>query len=276
MAIDFLTIAREAALAAGSCILQFYRNGFSVGTKEDDSPVTEADREAEEIIRRVLAPTGIPIISEETAPVPYSARKLWTEAWMVDPLDGTKEFVKKTDEFCINIAFLREGQPVCGLVFVPVSGLLYATDGVELIRERWTMDEAGLYVTCSEQVVLRDVNPSYNLCSSVSHGNPSTQDFIQNYRAAFPQGAVIHAGSALKFGLMVEGKAGIYPRFSPTSEWDTAAGHALLKAAGGDILDSETGLPLVYNKESLINPAFVAFLLPFTRETVMPWVPKRG
>jgi 3'(2'), 5'-bisphosphate nucleotidase len=260
MGFDFLTTAREAALAAGARIMRYYRGGFSVSTKEDQSPVTEADREADDIIRRVLAPAGFPVISEETAPVPYSVRKQWTEAWMVDPLDGTKEFVKKTDEFCINIAFLRHGQPVYGLVFIPVSGILYAADGRELIRERWTADGSGLYGICTEKTVLRDVNPSYDVCSSVSHGNRFTQEFIRHYLNAFPQGNVLRAGSALKFGWMVEGRAGIYPRFSPTSEWDTAAGHALLRAAGGDVVDADTLLPLVYNRESLLNPPFVAFM----------------
>lgn len=274
MDFDFLSIAREAALAAASRILLYYQGGFHVQAKPDDSPVTEADKESDEIIRKRLSTTGIPVISEESVLPAYAERKNWKEVWMVDPLDGTKEFVKKTDEFCINIAFLRQGQPVCGLIFVPVSGLLYATDGRELIRERWIRDDSGMFITCSERVLLQDVNPSFTLCSSVSHGNRLTQEFIQNYREAFPQAGIIRAGSALKFGLMVEGRAGIYPRFSPTSEWDTAAGHALLKAAGGDILDAETGLPLSYNRENLVNPPFLAFVPPFERETIMPWVPK--
>lgn len=275
MDFDFLTIAREAALDAGSRILFYYHGGFQVQAKPDDSPVTEADKESDEIIRKHLAITGIPVISEESVLTPFMERKNWQEVWMVDPLDGTKEFVKKTDEFCINIAFLRQGKPVCGLVFVPVSGILYATDGRKLIRERWIGDDSGMFITCSERVVLQGVNPSFTICSSVSHGNELTQEFISNYRNAFPQAGIIRAGSALKFGLMVEGRAGIYPRFSPTCEWDTAAGHALVRAAGGELLDTETGLPLTYNRENLINPPFLAFVPPFERETVMPWIPKK-
>jgi 3'(2'), 5'-bisphosphate nucleotidase len=273
MDFNFLELARKAAFEAGKIIMAYYQGGFSVEQKADHSPVTEADKEADRIIRKVLSVSGIPVISEETVQVPYEERRKWKVFWVVDPLDGTKEFVKKTDEFCINIALVREGTPTDGLVFVPVKGLLYATDHGALCRETWTGDKAGRYDRLADRIDLNRGIYSDNLCTSVSHSNPITIEYIRRYGSSFPSGEIIRLGSAWKFGLMAEGKAGLYPRFSPTSEWDTAAGHALLRAAGGDIIDAETGRPLMYNKPDPVNPSFLAFLPPFDRETAMKFVP---
>ncbi len=270
---DFLDLARKAALAAGEQIMAFYRTGFSVERKADESPVTEADKEADRIIREILSVTELPVISEESVQMPFEERCTWDLVWIVDPLDGTKEFVKKTDEFCINIALVREGTPTEGLVFLPAKGLLYATDHGALCRETWAQDNAGRFVHLVERSGLERGNFSANLCTSVSHSNPITIEYIRRYRSSFPSGEIIPAGSAWKFGLMAEGKAGIYPRFSPTSEWDTAAGHALLKAAGGELIDLESRQPMRYNRENLVNSPFIAYIPPFTPEVALSFLP---
>lgn len=261
-------LALDAALLAGEAIMKRYETGFSVNEKEDFSPVTEADKEADAIIRKVLENSGIPVISEESALEEYEIRRHWNRVWLVDPLDGTKEFIKKTGEFTVNIALVEEGQPVEGLVFAPALELLYRTDGKVLNKEIWCREPNGKYFMTECLSLLGMERNSRNICGSISHMDEHTNEFIRKYKSSFPTGELIQAGSSLKFGLLAEGKASVYPRFSPTMEWDTAAGHALLKAAGGDLIDLHSGLPMCYNRVNLKNDAFIAFLSPFEKNEI--------
>lgn len=259
-------LALDAALLAGEAIMKRFETGFSVEEKADRSPVTEADKEADAIIRKVLESSGIPVISEESAVEEYEIRRHWNRVWLVDPLDGTKEFVKRTGEFTVNIALVEEGQPVEGLVFAPALELLYRTDGKVLNKEIWRRNPNGIFGLHEQFSLLGATGFSQDVCASVSHMDEHTNEFIRKYRSSYPAGKLIQAGSSLKFGLMVEGKACVYPRFSPTMEWDTAAGHALLKAAGGDLLEYASTNPMMYNRKELRNGAFVGYVSPFNTD----------
>lgn len=254
----YADILLDASLEAGASIMGYYRHGYNVERKTDASPVTDADKAADKIIRRHLEQTGIPVISEETAVTDYALRKNWKRVWVVDPLDGTKEFIKHTGEFTVNIALVEEGTPTEGLVYAPAKGLLYRTDDGALRKEIYGWNEQDM-PELRETYILKGRNGmSMNICASVSHADSATLSFIRRYRSAHPSGDIISIGSSLKFGLLAEDKAGIYPRFSPTMEWDTAAGHAVLKAAGGEVWDLQTRNPIRYNRQNLRNNAFIA------------------
>lgn len=252
-------IVLKAALDAANTIMSYYREGFSVERKADQSPVTEADKAADAIIRSYLEQTGIPVISEEYPVVEYERRKSWNKVWIVDPLDGTKEFIKRTGEFTINIALLEEGEPTEGLVFAPALGLLYRTEGGQLLKENYAVTAPFVFGNMEESAILSSNRfASENICASVSHANVATRSFVERYKSAHPLGNLISMGSSLKFCLLAEDKAGIYPRFSPTMEWDTAAGQAILKAVGGNVWDVKTQQPIRYNRENLLNGDFIA------------------
>lgn len=255
---DYSEIVLRAALEAGESIMAYYRDGFSVQRKIDASPVTEADQAADAIIRKYLMETGIPVMSEESAVEGYSTRKNWKKLWIVDPLDGTKEFIKKTGEFTVNIALIEEGEPTEGLVFAPAMGLLYRIEQGRLLKETYRAESSGVFSKLEGNTLSHDNHTSENICASISHANAATKSFIDKYKSAHPSGDLISIGSSLKFGLLAEGKAGIYPRFSPTMEWDTAAGQAILQAVGGMVLDIETRQPIKYNRENLRNRNFIA------------------
>jgi 3'(2'), 5'-bisphosphate nucleotidase len=230
---------------AGAAIMQVYGVGFAVQRKDDDSPLTVADLESQRIIIDGL--TGvtpdIPILSEESAQAPWRERRTWRELWVVDPLDGTREFVKRNGEFTVNIALVVEHEPVLGVVAAPALGLVYwGAAGVGAFSQ-----EVPIHVS-APQAPLRVVG-------SRSHSSPETAAYLT--RAA-PH-VMTGIGSSLKFCLVAEGKADLYPRFGPTSEWDTAAGQALLEAAGGHVTRLD-GHRLRYNcRESVINGDFLAF-----------------
>lgn len=251
-------IVLQAALEAGKLIMAYYREGFSVERKMDASPVTEADKAADDIIRKYLESTGMPVISEESVAAAYEQRKHWKKLWVVDPLDGTKEFIKGTGEFTVNIAFIEEGEPTDGLVFAPALGLLYRTEQGKLLKETYRLTDEGVFGKLEGNTLSNDNHTSENICASVSHANAATRSFIDRYKSAHPMGDLISIGSSLKFGLLAEGKAGIYPRFSPTMEWDTAAGQAILQAVDGNVWDMETREPIRYNRENLRNGNFIA------------------
>lgn len=256
MAIEYdrlLDIACRAALTAGDLILEIYQTSFVVDVKADASPVTEADRKAGMLIEQQLASTGIPVISEEGDIAPWSERKQWEKVWLVDPLDGTKEFVKRNGEFTVNIALVEKEKPVLGVIYAPVMDLLYAGTLSTGIR-KWT--EAKKNYPGSGEIRKGDARP-FTLVASRSHRNPETEAYILQKQLEHPDLICITAGSSLKFCLVAEGSADEYPRFGPTMEWDTAAGHALCLAMGKNVLEMSTGLPLLYNKENLFNPDFV-------------------
>lgn len=247
------SIAPVLALArnAGAAILEVYRQPVDVITKADRSPLTIADLRSHELIVRGLAELepSLPILSEESSDVPFATRAAWPSYWLVDPLDGTKEFLKRNDEFTVNIALIEEHRAVFGVVYVPAQDILY-----------WGGETMGTYRQAGNGPIepIRVRSPAaatLRIVGSRSHGSDALA-------AALPRlGAheLVPLGSSLKFCSIAEGRADVYPRFGPTSEWDTAAAQAVVEGAGGTVLDNE-GQVLRYNtKESLLNPYFVAF-----------------
>lgn len=259
---NLLEVAITAALEGGKKIMGVYAQDFSVFTKEDSSPLTEADRQAHESIKEILAGTNLPLLSEEGKQTPFDERKSWDTFWLVDPLDGTKEFVKRNGEFTVNIALIKEGTPVLGVVFVPVTGMLYfgeETGGsryAELGSEAITLKAADI-IASAKPLPSANGSDVYTVVASRSHNTPETEAFIDEKRKVHGEVNMISAGSSLKLCLVAEGKAQVYPRLAPTMEWDTAAGHAVAKFAGCQVYNFTTNTELEYNKENLLNPWFV-------------------
>jgi 3'(2'), 5'-bisphosphate nucleotidase len=235
---------------AGEAIMKVYDGGFSVQHKEDDSPLTLADLDSQRVILEALTALtpDIPILSEESAQAPWDERRQWRELWVVDPLDGTREFVKRNGEFTFNIALVVEHEPVLGVVSAPARGLLYwGAAGLGAFSRHRGAAERPIRVS-PPQDPLRVVG-------SRSHVSPDTAAYLARLRPHVMTGI----GSSLKFCLVAEGKADLYPRFGPTSEWDTAAGQALLEAAGGQVTRLD-GHRLRYNcRSSVLNGDFIAF-----------------
>lgn len=255
--------AINAALKAGREILDVYgSDDFEVEIKSDNSPLTLADRRAHEAIVAELKDTGLPVLSEESRSIPYAERKAWKSFWLVDPLDGTKEFIKRNGEFTVNIALVEEHKPILGVIYVPVQGMLYAGD---IHSGAYRLSEASLVFTDPEifpekaEPLPRQSHKTFGVVASRSHMNNETSAFISGLQRKYPDLRIVSKGSSLKLCMIAEGEADIYPRFGPTSEWDTAAGHALVSAAGGKVLiaDSENG-ELQYNKPEVLNPWFIA------------------
>jgi 3'(2'), 5'-bisphosphate nucleotidase len=238
---------------AGAAIMGVYDLGFTVQHKADDSPLTMADLESQRVIIEGLGEItpDIPILSEESAQAPWDERRTWHELWVVDPLDGTREFVKRNGEFTVNIALVREHEPVLGVVAAPALGLLYwGASGVGAFSHHRGAARVAINVS-PPQSPLRVVG-------SRSHASAETAGYV----ARLGPHAMTGIGSSLKFCLVAEGKADLYPRFGPTSEWDTAAGQALLEAAGGHVTGLD-GHRLRYNcRASVINGDFLAFSHP--------------
>jgi 3'(2'), 5'-bisphosphate nucleotidase len=237
----------DAAREAGEAILQVVRRGFDVEAKRDASPVTEADRAAELVILAALARAapGVPVIAEEEV----AAGRIPAHGdtyFLVDPLDGTKEFIRGGDDYTVNIGLIADGSPVLGVVFAPATGRLH---GGIVGRGAWVDEGAG-----RAPIATRDRSGQLAAVASKSHLTQSTIDYLE---AAVGACDYVSVGSSLKFGVVAEGKADIYPRLSPTSEWDTAAGHAVLLAAGGRV-DGLDGGPLTYGKTAFLNRGFVA------------------
>ena len=257
-----------AAIEAGEAIMQVYTSpetDWGVERKADNSPLTLADKKAHAAIESRLASLDIPMLSEEGAHAAYETRRCWTQLWVVDPLDGTKEFLKRNGEFTVNIALVCEGVPMMGVIFVPVSRTLYwgvcREDGsgeackvAEVPAGAYSYAEvAGL----AHSLPFSTVERPYTAVASRSHLSPETQEFIDELRAEHPDLELRSAGSSLKICLVAEGSADVYPRFAPTMEWDTAAGHAIVRAAGGEVWQAEADAPLRYNKSDLLNPWFI-------------------
>jgi len=240
-------LAKEAALVAGSEIIKIYNSAeMAVEYKKDDSPLTKADRIAHEIIVSYLEKTKLPILSEEGKDIPYAKRKDWEYFWMVDPLDGTKEFIKKNGEFTINIALIHRDSPKMGVIYAPIMNWLY-WGSLEEGAWKQVGDEPAVQL---EKLHNREVN---TIVASRSHLNQETQEIIDRY----PGAETISMGSSLKFMLVAENKAQLYPRFAPTMEWDTAAAQGILEVVGADVCQMPRGSKLVYNKATLLNPSFL-------------------
>lgn len=240
-------IAIKAARSAGMEIMKVYRSAdFGVEYKGDDSPLTKADKAAHHAILGYLRETNLPVLSEEGRDVPYEERKNWEYFWMVDPLDGTKEFIKKSGEFTVNIALIHKGRPVLGVLYAPVMDWMYWANQEEGAWKQERKEEV-------HQLKVSEGNNIETIVVSLSHQNKETKQFIKDY----PETGIISMGSSLKFMLVAEGKAQLYPRLGLTMEWDTAAAQAIVEIAGGKVTAYPGDDSLRYNKEDLLNPWFV-------------------
>lgn len=263
---QYLINAIDAALQAGEQILKVYHDpaaDFQVEQKADHSPLTLADRRAHEVIAGLLKrQTPYPLLSEEGKLTPYAERAAWTDLWIVDPLDGTKEFIKRNGEFTVNIALVHRGVPVMGVIYVPVKRCLYfASEGLGAFKleDIVSLDSESLPQLMERALRLpaREERGKFVVVASRSHSTPETEAYIAQMRRQHAEVELCSSGSSLKICLVAEGKADVYPRFAPTMEWDTAAGHAIVRAAGGDIWQTDGSAPLHYNKEDLHNPWFI-------------------
>lgn len=270
MEIDLAALLPAVALAAikaGEAVLEVYETDFAIEYKDDHSPLTLADRRSHNIISEHLEPFRLPILSEEGRDIDYNERKGWPVLWIVDPLDGTKEFVKRNGEFTVNIALVNDHRPIMGVIYIPVKDTLYwGAEGYGAYK----LDAAGTHrfdtsaslLSISRKMPLNDaVAPDsdrcYTIMGSRSHASPELMAFVEKKRSEYKRVDFISAGSSLKICLVAEGKADIYPRLGPTMEWDTAAGQAIAENAGCRVLVWDTREPLAYNRENLVNPSFV-------------------
>lgn len=262
-----LSTLLRLALDAGKAILEVYETAFNVEIKEDRSPLTLADKRSNEILCKGLKEIGgIPIMSEEIKQLPYEERKSWKSFWLVDPLDGTKEFIKRNGEFTVNVALIDGTNPVFGLIYVPVTGkFYYAIKGqgsytFALSDSDTIPDNYNAILAISKKLPI-EKRPAgeYNIVASRSHMSPQTEAYINAEKGKHAVVNIVSAGSSLKFCLVAEGKADAYPRFGPTMEWDTGAGHIIVTETGKKLVRCDTMDTLTYNKPDLLNPDFLVF-----------------
>ena len=252
----------KIAVKAGLATLNHYGKPIDVITKADDSPLTQADLESNTIINSYLENTGIPVLSEENSIEDYTVRKEWTTLWIVDPLDGTKEFVNARKEYTINIAMVENGIPVFGVIYAPVLDLLYwglKTEGAfmlnnasKLVQKESGLDKAQKFPVSTDNNIL-------SVVASKSHLSNETREFLKKLEKQTDGIDLKSFGSSLKLCKIAEGTAHIYPRLAPTMEWDTAAGHAIVESSGNRILSYPNLETVVYNKKDLLNPWFIAY-----------------
>lgn len=246
---QLLASAIRASEIACERILEVYHsNDFATETKGDASPLTKADRLAHQAIVSRLQDSGIPVLSEEGKSIPYEVRSKWNYLWIVDPLDGTKEFIKRNDEFTVNIALIQKQVPILGVVAVPVTGKIYYA----LRGSGAFMEEGGVKRALKPVLPIDLKTAGIRVVASRSHMDEETQAFVRSLKDP----VLVSKGSSLKFMLLAEGEADVYPRFAPTMEWDTAAAHAIANEVGLSILQKNSSKPLVYNKPDLLNPFF--------------------
>lgn len=257
-----LQTAIKASLQAGKAIMDVYDSVIEVAYKDDKSPLTLADTKSNDVINSFLKPTDIPIISEENKQIDYTARKDWDTCWIVDPVDGTKEFIKRNGEFTVNIALVKNGVPKLGVIYVPATKTLYFSDvdtntSYKAILESHDTPFETVLATAQElQPKPANSNP-VQVVGSRSHMNQETLDFVEQLKQEGCDVEIVSKGSSLKFCLVAEGLADVYPRYAPTMEWDTAAGQAICNGVGVMVISKETNQPLLYNKENLLNPWFL-------------------
>jgi 3'(2'), 5'-bisphosphate nucleotidase len=263
--LNLLITAINASVRAGRLILDVYdSNDFHVNLKSDKTPLTLADRQAHTEILNALSKTRIPTLSEEGRDIIYEERKAWEYFWLVDPLDGTKEFIKRNGEFTVNIALIVNGYPIMGVVYVPVlKDLYFALKGegsfkVSSIEPSLTSSyQYDELIKLANKLPVASKHEKLIVASSRSHMNHETEEFIANLSRKYGEIVHVNQGSSLKLCLIAEGKVDIYPRFSPTWEWDTAAGQAIVEQAGCFIISADTKQRIAYNKEDLHNPWFI-------------------
>ena len=254
---QWIQIAKKAAIDAGKSILEIYESGkFETEIKDNLSPVTRADKSAHEIITLSLNHTGLPILSEEGMKVDLIERKSWEYFWLIDPLDGTKEFIHQNGEFTVNIALMKNNLPVAGVIYRPCTDTLYtgsAQKGIYKTEGQKTIE----FLPLKKRKTFNELlgKEGVRVVASRSHPSVETQSFIKRFKNA----EVMTKGSSLKFMLLLENKADIYPRFGTTMEWDTAAAHAILKVSNRGVYHTDLTSELTYNKSDLGNPFFIAF-----------------
>lgn len=255
----------DIALQAGDAIMDVYEKDFEVVFKSDKSPLTEADTLANNIICDGIAQfSNFPILSEETKAAPFEERKVWEYYWCVDPIDGTKEFIKKNGQFTVNIALIHKNKPVLGVVYAPALRQLYVAKKGEGAYKQGIDD-----LSIKHKLPLH-VKDEMVVIASKSHRSPQTQEFIDKLSQTYPNLRLDSRGSSLKLCMVAEGSAAIYPRIAPTMEWDTAAAHAIVLESGKNVYIYDSNLepmhyinthsslkPVVYNKPNLLNPDFV-------------------
>ena len=260
--INNLQKAIKASIIAGEEILKIYNKDFKIEFKDDKSPLTEADLISNKIILQELKSSNIPVISEENKQLPYDVRRNWKQCWVVDPIDGTKEFIKKNGEFTVNIALVETGITKMGIIYVPVTKELYYTNSTKTKAYKTIVSsiddklEDLLFLDKDRLKPKSTIGSKIKVVGSRSHMNNDTIQFIDKLKKEYNEVEIVSKGSSLKFCLVAEGKADIYPRFAPTMEWDTAAGQAICNAVGIDVISKETNQSLLYNKENLLNPWF--------------------
>lgn len=253
------------ALEAGANIMGVYRTeDFQVQSKQDDSPLTLADRISHETIVKGLTdlPFDIPILSEEGNQLAYEDRRDWDYFWLIDPLDGTKEFIKRNGEFTVNIALIHNGKPVIGVIYAPVLDTLYVgKEGLgsykieEATQNKYESPDE--FVAVARKLPLGNKEKKISAVVSRSHLSKETEDYLIKVKKKYGEIDLTSAGSSLKLCLVAEGTATVYPRFAPTMEWDTAAGQAIVTCAGGTVKEPGSGKSLTYNKKDLLNPWFI-------------------
>jgi 3'(2'), 5'-bisphosphate nucleotidase len=264
--------AIDAALEAGRQIMAVYASTFAVEYKDDRSPLTEADKRAHLAIEKILDTTGLSVLSEEGRGIAPEERQHWQRYWLVDPLDGTKEFVKRNGEFTVNIALMERdtlpagplgtAAPIAGVLYVPAQDVLYFAwkgGGAYCQHEAATLPRSTAYERAAQatRLPMSGAKRTYTIVASRSHQSPETEAFIRRAEEEHGTVQLTSMGSALKICLVAEGAADVYPRYAPTMEWDTAAGHAIANEAGRELIDLSTNAAMRYNKHDLVNNWFI-------------------
>jgi 3'(2'), 5'-bisphosphate nucleotidase len=256
-----LTTAITAALEASKAILEIYHSGASdIEIKGDKSPLTRADTASHDVIMSYLEATDIPVLSEEGRDIPYQERKDWKQLWIVDPIDGTKEFIKRNGDFTVNIALIENNRPLMGVIFVPVTGDLYFSSkelGAFKVAVHLEDYDVEVLLSKGNKLPLQREDKTFTIVASRSHMSAETREYIHQMREIHGDVKLISKGSSLKLCMVAQGAANCYPRFAPTMEWDTAAGQAICEHAGFEVIDWDTKKNMLYNREELLNNWFL-------------------
>ena len=261
MSQELLKIAIDAALQAAKKIVEIYQSDdFDIQLKSNDSPLTKADIASHNIIESYLKETQIPILSEEGKDIPYDIRKKWSRLWIVDPIDGTKEFIKRNGEFTVNIALVENQLPTIGVIYAPIlNDLYFSSHALGAYKVKVDLDNYSVVSLIENgiQLPIERQEDRYTIVTSRSHLSTETDDFIDEMKSKHGDIYMISKGSSLKICMVAEGLADCYPRFSPTMEWDTAAGQAICSASGLELIDWKSKSVLRYNRPNLRNDWFI-------------------
>ena len=252
-----LSYAIKASISGGKEIMKIYDSDYQISHKLDNSPLTVADKKCHEVIEEILLETNIPLLSEEGQDISYEKRKSWLHYWLIDPLDGTKEFIKKNGEFTVNIALIKDGVPIIGVVYVPVScELFFAMSEIGSFKSNCNYNsnfDLDNLISDSLKLPFSKDRNKFVIVGSRSHMSKETELYIEEMKKLHGSVEILSRGSSLKICMIAEGKADVYPRYAPTMEWDTAAGHAIAKYAGFDVLQFKTEKEVKYNKKEFVK-----------------------